>query len=70
MYKKFYQLLCERNVTASEVARATGIPESVFSNWKNRNGGNYKLSLDNIAKVAKYFNVPIEFFVEDEEEDE
>ena len=62
MYEKFEMLLKEKNVTTADVASATGISQSVFSNWKTR-GGN--LSLENIAKVAKFFNVPIESFLKE-----
>ena len=34
MYSKFEELLKENGVTAYEVAKATGIPNSTFSDWK------------------------------------
>lgn len=64
MYKKFVELLQKRNESTAQVSRATGIGESVFSNWKNRGG---KPSVDNLAKLAKYFDVSIEFFLEEDE---
>ena len=57
MYKKYEELLKERNLTTAEVSRGTGISESVISNWKKR-GGN--LSLENAKKVADFLGVSIE----------
>lgn len=64
MYQIFEHLLTESDLTISDVSRATGIRMSVFSNWKAR-GGN--LSVDNLAKVARFFGVPIERFLSDKE---
>lgn len=64
MYKKYLELLQKCNETTADVSRDTEIPESVFSNWKSRNGA---LSVDNLAKVARHFKVPIEYFLETEE---
>lgn len=63
MYQIFEQLLTDSNHTVSDVSRVTGIGMSVFSNWKAR-GGN--LSVDNLAKVARFFDVPIERFLVDD----
>jgi len=60
MYENFDQLLKKSNQSVSDVSKATGIGMSVFSNWKAR-GGN--LSVENLAKVARFFNVPIEHFL-------
>jgi len=64
MYEKFLALLEERNLTVAEVSRATGIPFSTLSMWKSRRDTGAKLSLENAAKLAEYFGVPIEYFVE------
>lgn len=64
MYKKFLTLLQETGKKTSDVAKATGIAESVFSNWKQRSENGACLSLENTAKIAKYFGVPIEYFVD------
>lgn len=63
MYKKFRELLEKFQETPADVAKDTGISESIFSNWKTRNGG---LSVENLAKVAKHFNVPIEYFLKED----
>ena len=36
MYEVFLRLLELKNVSIAEVSRATGINQSVFSNWKTR----------------------------------
>lgn len=37
MYEVFEQLLQKFGVTAYQVSKATGIPQSTLSNWKARN---------------------------------
>lgn len=59
MYKRFEELLKEKGLTAADVSRATGIAQTVFSNWKSRDGS---LSFDNIVKVADFLEVPLETF--------
>lgn len=65
MYKKFLQLLLKNNVTAYAVGKATEIPQSTFSDWKS---GRSKPGVEKLAKIAKFFDVPMEYFLEDEEE--
>jgi len=61
MYEYFSRLLASHGVTASEVARATGIPARAFSDWKN---GRYKQpSPERLQLIADYFGVPISYFV-------
>lgn len=62
MYAKFEKLLTERNVTAYQVSKETGIATATLTNWKQ---GTYKPKIDKIVLIAKYFNVPIEYFLED-----
>lgn len=69
MYQKYCELLKERGVTTSEVCKATGIAETAMSMWKirserwNGDGKRPTPSLDTVAKLAKYFDKPIEFFI-------
>lgn len=65
MYEKFLALLEERGVTVAEVSRQTGIPFSTLSMWKSRRDTNAKLSLDNAAKLARYFGVSLEEFLDE-----
>lgn len=56
MYSKFEELLQEKGVTAYEVAKATGIPNSTFSDWKT---GKSKPKIEKLKKIAEYFQIPI-----------
>lgn len=62
MYEKFVALLEKTNKTPYRVAKDTGISETALSNWK-RNICNP--SLETLKKIARYFDVPIDYFVED-----
>ena len=66
MYEKYLALLEERGVTTATVCRETGIPESTLSMWKSRQDKRANLSVENLAKIAKFFNVPIDYFLEEE----
>ena len=61
-YTKFTELLTKNGVTTAQVAKETGISQSVFSNWKNRKDQSC-LSIENLVKVSKYFGVPIDYFL-------
>lgn len=63
MYKKFEKLLENKNVTAYQVAQATGIATATLSAWK---AGAYAPKLDKLLKIAEYFDVPLEYFVKEE----
>lgn len=62
-YAKFTELLTKNGVTTAQVAKETGISESVFSNWKKRKDTQRNLTVGNLAKIAKYFGVPMETFI-------
>lgn len=63
MYKKYAQLRDERGITDYRVAMDTGISTATLSNWK---AGNYSPKFDKLLILAKYFNVPVEYFAEKE----
>lgn len=62
MYKKFLVLLEKAGKSVAQVSRDTGIAENTFSNWKKRGKG---VSNETLYKLATYFNVPMEYFMED-----
>lgn len=62
VYEKFRQLLEENHKTASQVARDTGIGENTLSYWKT---GRSQPKVDKLLILARYFNVPLETFVDD-----
>lgn len=61
MYEKFSELLDKTNKTAYQVSKDTGIPQSVLSDWKR---GRSNVKTDKLMILAKYFDVPIEYFLE------
>lgn len=62
MYEKYVELREERGVTDYRVASDTGITKSTFSDWKN---GRSEPKIDKMKKLASYFGVSIEYFLED-----
>lgn len=62
MYEKFAALLEKSEKTAYRVAQDTGIDASCFSDWKS---GKSKPKADKLKKLADYFGVSIEYFLED-----
>lgn len=57
MYEDFEKLCKERGVRVSDVAKATGISPTTFSEWKK---GKYTPKMDKMTKIAEYFNVPVD----------
>lgn len=65
MYEKFKVLLANNNVTPYRVHKETGISTATLSDWKN---GKSEPKRDKIQKICNYFNVPMSYFYEKEEE--
>lgn len=63
MYEKFAALLEQSQKTTYQVAKETGIAENIFSYWKN---GRSKPKFDKLLILAKYFDVPVEYFAEED----
>ena len=61
MYKKFSELLIKRGITAYQVSKETGIPNSTLSDWK---AGRSKPKADKLKILADYFRVDVGFFLE------
>lgn len=62
MYKKFADLLKKSNKTAYQVSKETGIAQSVLSDWKT---GRSKPKANKLMALAKHFDVPMEYFMEE-----
>lgn len=62
MYEKFAALLSKNDVTAYQVSKETGISTSTLTEWKQ---GKYTPKLDKLVKIAAYFNVPIDYFLDE-----
>lgn len=65
MYEKYSLLLEKVNKTSYQISKETGIGQTAFSNWKS---GRSEPSLESLKRLAKYFNVPIEYFLSDQKE--
>lgn len=61
MYERYVELRDKKGVTDYRVSKDTGITKSTFTDWKN---GRSTPKLEKIFLLAKYFNVPIEYFLE------
>lgn len=60
MYLDYIRLRDEMGMTDADVARATGIGKSTFSDWKS---GRSSPKLEKLMKLAKYFGVNLEYFI-------
>ena len=58
MYSVFADLLLKFGVKASDVSKATGINQTVFSEWKK---GKRTPKADKRQKIADYFGVSLEY---------
>ena len=58
MYSIFEQLLKDKKLRVSDVARATGIRASTFTDWKM---GHYTPKADKLRKIADFFGVSLEY---------
>lgn len=58
MYEIFARLLEERKIKVADVCRATGLPSSLFSEWKR---GKCSPKSDKRRKIANYFGVSLEY---------
>lgn len=62
MYQKYAELREKARVTDYEVAKQTGVSTATLTNWKY---GRYNPKVDKLVALAKYFDVSIEYFMED-----
>lgn len=60
MYAKYVELRDARNLKDIDVSRATGIPASTFTDWKN---GKSSPKLEKLVKIADLFKVSLDEFV-------
>lgn len=67
MYEIFAKLLEERNLKAADVCRNTGLPSSLFSEWKR---GKSTPKADKLQKIADYFGVSLVFLMTGKNESE
>ena len=60
MYEIYQKLLDINGVKSADVARATGISNMTFSDWKK---GKSTPKMDKIEKIAKYFGVTTDYMM-------
>lgn len=60
MYERFLQLLKKTGEKPVDVAKATGIYPSLFTEWKN---GKCKPKADKLLLIARHFGVNVEYFL-------
>lgn len=65
LYEKYSALLEKVNKTSYQISKETGISQTAFSNWKS---GRSEPSLESLKRLARYFDVPIEYFLPDQKE--
>ena len=65
-YKKFEALLKSNNTTAYKVARATGIAQSTFADWKS---GRSTPKADKLKKIPDYFGINVSYLIDGDELD-
>lgn len=57
MWKQLEKLLERKQITARELARATGIDESLISKWRR---GIQKPQIDNLIVLSEYLEVTVD----------
>ncbi len=62
MYQKYLDLKSKKGVTDYRVSRETGVSTATLTNWKK---GRYTPKFDKLLAIAKYFDVPVEYFADD-----
>ena len=64
MWDKFKKLCDEKGLKPNNVAKEIGIASGTITNWKNGKG---TPKIDKLKKVADYFNVPLYYFLNENE---
>lgn len=67
LYEKYKALRDKKGVTDYRVSVETGITKSTFTDWKT---GRSQPKVDKLKILADYFEVSIEYFLEDKEQKE
>lgn len=62
MKQKLIELMEQKGVKTSDVAKATGVPKTTLYSFLQEDRG---MNAETLAKVARYFGVPMEDFIND-----
>ncbi len=65
-YERYLRILHIKGLKHADVARATGIHPSTFSDWKK---GKSSPKIDKLQKIADFFGVPITYFTSAESDE-
>lgn len=65
MYEIYQRLLDKNGIKTSDVAKATGISNMTFSDWKS---GKYVPKMDKMQKIADYFGVDVKYLTTGKED--
>ena len=60
MYAKYVELRDKRGIRDSDVAKATDIPQSTLTDWKN---GKSSPKVEKLIKIADFFGITLDEFV-------
>lgn len=60
-WERLNQLINEKNITFYKVSKETGISQGTFSQWRSNPKTNPQKDL--INKIAKYFNVSVDYLL-------
>jgi transcriptional regulator with XRE-family HTH domain len=63
IYDKVKVLCADRGISVASLEKALGMGNGTIGSWNDSSPG-----FHSIAKVAKYFDVPLEYFVDEEAE--
>lgn len=66
MYELFVKLLEEKGLRPADVCRGTGLPSSLFSEWKK---GKSTPKADKMQKIADYLGVSLEYLMTGKEKE-
>lgn len=59
--KQLRKIMFDKNITQQKLAKELGIAQTDISRWL---GGHRNPSLKSIEKIADYFSVPLNYFIE------
>lgn len=58
LFERIQELCKERNISVTKLETNIGVGKGTIIKWKNA-----RASFELVSKVAKYFDVPMEFFM-------
>ncbi len=68
LYERIEALCSERNLNITQMCKLTGVPRSALSDYKT--GRKKSISLQNIEKIADYFEISVDRLLGKEEQKE